>query len=104
METLEGWFDKGVQRVVLGTAAVEDPDFLQEALRRFGESVVVGIDARDGRVAASGWKRTTEVDAIELIERMKGTWGAAHHLHGHIARRDAIRAEPGVRAPGGVEH
>ena len=104
METLEGWLDKGVQRVVLGTAAVEDPDFLQEALRRFGESVVVGIDARDGRVAASGWKRTTEVDAIELIERMKGFGVAAHHLHGHIARRDAIRAEPGVRASSGVEH
>ena len=96
METLEGWFDKGVQRVVLGTAAVEDPDFLQEALRRFGESVVVGIDARDGRVAASGWKRTTEVDAIELIERMKG-FGARRIIYTDISR-DGMLSGPNLES------
>ena len=104
METLEGWLDKGVQRVVLGTAAVEDPDFLQEALRRFGESVVVGIDARDGRVAASGWKRTTEVDAIELIERMKG-FGARRIIYTDISR-DGMLSGPNLESvrQGGVEH
>ena len=96
METLEGWLDKGVQRVVLGTAAVEDPDFLQEALRRFGESVVVGIDARDGRVAASGWKRTTEVDAIELIERMKG-FGARRIIYTDISR-DGMLSGPNLES------
>ena len=96
METLEGWLDKGVQRVVLGTAAVEDPDFLQEALRRFGESVVVGIDARDGRVAASGWKRTTEVDAIELIERMKGL-GAQRIIYTDISR-DGMLSGPNLES------
>ena len=96
METLEGWLDKGVQRVVLGTAAVEDPDFLQEALRRFGESVVVGIDARDGRVAASGWKRTTEVDAIELIERMKGL-GARRIIYTDISR-DGMLSGPNLES------
>ena len=96
METLEGWLDKGVQRVVLGTAAVENPDFLQEALRRFGESVVVGIDARDGRVAASGWKRTTEVDAIELIERMKG-FGARRIIYTDISR-DGMLSGPNLES------
>ena len=104
METLVGWFDKGVQRVVLGTAAVEDPDFLQGALRRFGEGVVVGIDARDGRVAASGWKRTTEVDAIELIERMKGL-GARRIIYTDISR-DGMLSGPNLESvrQGGVEH
>ncbi len=71
METLENWLARGVQRVVLGTAAVEDPDFLQQACSRFGDSVIVGIDARDGFVAASGWTRTTKVDALELVERVR---------------------------------
>ena len=96
METLEGWLDKGIQRVVLGTAAVEDPDFLREALRRFGESVVVGIDARDGRVAASGWKRTTEVDAIELIERMKG-FGVRRIIYTDISR-DGMLSGPNLES------
>ena len=96
IETLEGWLDKGVQRVVLGTAAVEDPDFLQEALQRFAESVVVGIDARDGRVAASGWKRTTEVDAIELIERMKGL-GARRIIYTDISR-DGMLSGPNLES------
>ena len=96
METLEGWLDKGVQRVVLGTAAVEDPDFLQEALQRFAESVVVGIDARDGRVAASGWKRTTEVDAIELIERMKGL-GVRRIIYTDISR-DGMLSGPNLES------
>ena len=75
MQTLEDWLSQGVQRVVLGTAAVEDPDFLQEALRIHRDRIIIGIDARDGRVAASGWKRTTEVDAIDLIGRVKGLGG-----------------------------
>ena len=96
MEVFETWLARGVQRVVLGTAVVEDPDFLQEALRRFGESVVVGIDARDGWVAASGWKRTTEVDAIELIERMKG-FGARRIIYTDISR-DGMLSGPNLES------
>ena len=87
---------QSVQRVVLGTAVVEDPDFLQEALQRFGEGVIVGIDARDGRVAASGWKRTTEVDAIELIERMKG-FGVRRIIYTDISR-DGMLSGPNLES------
>ena len=84
MESLEGWLARGVRRVVLGTAAVEDPDFLTEACSKFGDAVIVGIDARDGKVAASGWTRTTEVDAISFIERV-GELGARRIIYTDIA-------------------
>ena len=84
MESLECWLARGVQRVVLGTAAVEDPDFLTEACSKFGDAVIVGIDARDGKVSASGWTRTTEVDAISFIERV-GELGARRIIYTDIA-------------------
>ncbi len=85
MEALEGWLRLGVGRVVLGTAAVEDPVFVRESCGRFGEGVVVGIDARDGRVAASGWKRTTDVEAMQLVERVKEL-GAHRIIYTDISR------------------
>ena len=84
MKTLESWLARGVQRVVLGTAAVETPDFLIEACTRFGDSVIAGIDARNGKVAASGWTRTTEVDAISLVGRAKDL-GARRIIYTDIA-------------------
>ena len=77
METLKNWLVRGVRRVVLGTAAVEDPDFLVQACARFGDAVIAGVDARDGKVAASGWTRTTEVDAIFFIERLGSSGSGA---------------------------
>ena len=58
--------EAGVERVILGTAAVEDPALLDAALARFGERIVGGIDARDGKVAVRGWVDTSEKDALEL--------------------------------------
>ncbi len=84
METLKNWLVRGVRRVVLGTAAVEDPDFLVQACARFGDAVIAGVDARDGKVAASGWTRTTEVDAISFIERL-GELGVRRIVYTDIA-------------------
>lgn len=84
METLNNWLVRGVRRVVLGTAAVEDPDFLVQACARFGDAVIAGVDARDGKVAASGWTRTTEVDAISFIERL-GELGVRRIVYTDIA-------------------
>lgn len=67
MDMLKNWLSQGVQRVVLGTAAVEDPDFLLKACSKFGDAVIAGIDARNGKVATSGWTRTTQVDALSFI-------------------------------------
>lgn len=84
METLKNWLVRGVRRVVLGTAAVEDPDFLVQACARFGDAVIAGVDARDGKVAASGWTRTTEVDAISFIARL-GELGVRRIVYTDIA-------------------
>jgi len=60
----------GVDRVVLGTAAVEDPSLVKEACRSFAESVIVGVDARDGLVAVRGWKQDTGIRAADFIASM----------------------------------
>ena len=67
METVRAYLDAGVNRVILGTAAVKDPAFLQEALSTFGEKVAVGIDLRDGKIAIKGWTETAEVDTEDFL-------------------------------------
>ena len=84
METLESWLAQGVQRVVLGTAAVEAPDFLVNVCSEFGDAVIAGVDARNGKVAASGWTRTTAVDAMKLIEQVEEL-GARRIIYTDIA-------------------
>jgi phosphoribosylformimino-5-aminoimidazole carboxamide ribotide isomerase len=63
--------DTGVDRVILGTAAVRNPDLLERAVREFGPRIAVGIDARDGEVRLSGWKTDSGVSALELAKRME---------------------------------
>lgn len=71
-EAIEDVFELGVTRVVLGTVALTNPDVLDLALNKYGpESVAVGIDARDGRVATHGWQQLSDVDAIEMGRRMR---------------------------------
>lgn len=67
METIRAYLDAGVNRVILGTAAVKDPAFLQEALSTYGEKVAVGIDLRDGKIAIKGWTETAEVDTEDFL-------------------------------------
>ncbi|MCI0850140.1 MAG: 1-(5-phosphoribosyl)-5-[(5-phosphoribosylamino)methylideneamino]imidazole-4-carboxamide isomerase [Chloroflexi bacterium] len=70
LAAIEGWLEAGADRVVLGTAAVRDPEFAAEAARRHGERVLVSIDARDGVVATDGWRQSTDVQAEELLRRL----------------------------------
>ncbi len=63
-------FEAGVARVVLGSVAVHDPAFAERMFAQWGERVVLGVDARDGKVAVHGWQEQTEVDALELIRQM----------------------------------
>ena len=70
LAAIEGWLDAGADRVVLGTAAVRDPEFAAEAARRHGERVLVSIDARDGVVATDGWRQSADVQAEELLRRL----------------------------------
>jgi phosphoribosylformimino-5-aminoimidazole carboxamide ribotide isomerase len=66
MRTVAGWLEKGVERVIIGTAALKDPDFVREASRLFPGHVAVGIDAREGRVAVEGWARQSDTSALDL--------------------------------------
>ena len=72
MEDIDRWLENGIARVILGTVAVRDPQLVQDAVQKHGpEKIVVGIDARDNRVAISGWAEQTGVSAIELARIMK---------------------------------
>ena len=69
LSTIEAYLDSGVSWVIIGTKAVTDPDFVKEACRQFAGHVIVGIDARDGRVATDGWANVTEVEATALAKQ-----------------------------------
>jgi len=71
METVRAYLDAGVDRVILGTAAVTDPEFLKQALAEYGERIAVGVDIKDGRVAIRGWLETAEDDALTFCEKMQ---------------------------------
>jgi phosphoribosylformimino-5-aminoimidazole carboxamide ribotide isomerase len=68
--SLEASLEAGAERVVIGTAALRDPQFLQEALDDHGERVVVSVDAREGKVALSGWTQTSELDVADAVSQL----------------------------------
>jgi phosphoribosylformimino-5-aminoimidazole carboxamide ribotide isomerase len=77
MATVEAWLSRGVARVVLGSAAVRDPDFARAACRAHPGRVAVGIDARGGLVATEGWARVSTVSALDLARRFEDAGAAA---------------------------
>jgi phosphoribosylformimino-5-aminoimidazole carboxamide ribotide isomerase len=85
IDTIANWLDKGIDRVILGTAAVRDPDLVREAARDFPGCIAVGIDARDGKVAIEGWAETSEMTALDLARRFEDA-GVAAIIHTDIAR------------------
>ncbi len=87
--TIERWLSEGVARVILGTAAVRDPDLVHEAARAYPGRVAVGIDARAGRVAVSGWAEATEIGVEDLARRMADA-GVAAIVYTDIDRDGAL--------------
>ncbi|MGX1744255.1 1-(5-phosphoribosyl)-5-[(5-phosphoribosylamino)methylideneamino]imidazole-4-carboxamide isomerase [Bosea sp. NPDC055353] len=85
MKTVAGWLDKGIRRVIIGTAAVRDPGFVREAAKAFPGRVAVGIDARDGFVAVEGWAETSSLAAADLGKRFEDA-GVAAIIYTDIAR------------------
>ena len=70
METIDFYLEKGVSRVILGSAAINNPKLAEEAVKKYGEKIAVGIDANEGMVAAEGWTTTSSVNYLELGKRM----------------------------------
>ena len=87
MKTVEGWLDKGIARVIIGTAAVRDPALVKQAAKKFPGRVAVGLDARDGKVAVEGWAETSQVTALEIAQTVRGCRRRRDHLHRHRPRR-----------------
>jgi phosphoribosylformimino-5-aminoimidazole carboxamide ribotide isomerase len=77
MATVEAWLRKGIRRVILGTAAVRNPQFVMAACRAFPGRIAVGIDAKGGKVATAGWAETSELTAIDLARRFEHAGVAA---------------------------
>ena len=71
LETCALYLEAGVDRVILGTAALKDPDFLSKAIKEFGSRIAVGVDLRNGKVAVRGWLETTEKDGIEFLKELE---------------------------------
>ena len=93
---IEGWLARGVRRVILGTVAVRDPELVRRAARRFPERVVVGIDARDGRVAVEGWAERSEMTALDLARAFEDA-GVAAIVYTDIDR-DGTLGGPNIAA------
>jgi phosphoribosylformimino-5-aminoimidazole carboxamide ribotide isomerase len=90
MAAIEAWIEKGVARVVLGTAAVEDPDLVRRAARAFPGMVAVAIDARGGKVAVKGWAEATEITVLDLAKRYQDS-GVAAIVYTDIARDGLLK-------------
>jgi phosphoribosylformimino-5-aminoimidazole carboxamide ribotide isomerase len=112
--SIERWLERGVRRVILGTAALANPALVREACRAYPGSIAVGIDARGGKVAVDGWTKTSEVPALELALRVEDA-GVTAIIYTDIDRDGALtgvnveataalatRLETPVIASGGV--
>src|SRR5947207_15886936 len=85
MKTIGGWLEKGVDRVIIGTAAVRDPALVKEAARRYPKRIAVGLDARDGKVAVDGWAEQSELSALDIARRFEDA-GVAAIVYNDVAR------------------
>jgi phosphoribosylformimino-5-aminoimidazole carboxamide ribotide isomerase len=90
LATVEAWLRKGVSRVIIGTAAVRDPELVKEAARQFPASVAVGLDARAGKVAVEGWAQTSELSALDIAKRFEDA-GVAAIVYTDIARDGLLK-------------
>ncbi|MFV0644631.1 MAG: 1-(5-phosphoribosyl)-5-[(5-phosphoribosylamino)methylideneamino]imidazole-4-carboxamide isomerase [Sphingomonadaceae bacterium] len=89
-EAVEGWFDLGVARIVIGTAALKDPQFVKDMAREYEGGIVVGVDARDGMVATEGWAEISDVPVTDLARRFEDA-GVASLLFTDIGRDGMLK-------------
>ncbi len=85
MATIAGWLEKGVNRVIIGTAAVRDPALVKEAAKKFPKQIAVGLDARDGKVAVEGWAESSELSALDTARRFEDA-GVSAIIYTDVAR------------------
>ncbi len=96
LETIKMWLDKGVARVILGTIALRDPDFVKKACLEFPGRIAVGIDAKDGFVAVEGWAEKSETTAVDLARQFESA-GVSAIIYTDVAR-DGVLQGPNLPA------
>lgn len=96
IETIDNLLNKGVKRVILGTAAVRDKKLIEKAISLYGESIVIGIDAKDGKVAIEGWEETSDLSAIDFAKKMENI-GIKTIIYTDISR-DGMLKGPNIEA------
>ena len=89
-QAVEGWFDLGVSRIVMGTAALKDPDFVKDMAAAFPGGIVVAVDARDGMVATEGWAEVSDVGIVDMARRFEDA-GVASLLFTDIGRDGMLK-------------
>lgn len=85
LDTIERYIDLGIEYLIIGTAAVKNPGFLQDACSAFPGHIIMGLDAKDGKVAIDGWSKLTGQDVIETAKRFEG-WGVESIIYTDIGR------------------
>lgn len=85
MKRVEDYLNLGVKRVILGTAAIRNYPFVEEAVKEFGDAIAVGVDAKNGFVAVSGWQETTTVNSVEFCKKLRDT-GVATVIYTDISK------------------
>ena len=85
MKRVEDYLNLGVKRVILGTAAIRNYPFVEEAVKEFGNAIAVGVDAKEGFVAVSGWQETTSVNSVEFCKKLRDT-GVATVIYTDISK------------------
>src|SRR5262249_25329138 len=88
--TAAAWLEKGVDRVIIGTAAVKDPELVREAARGWPTRIAGGLDAREGRVAVHGWAETSDLSALDVARRFEDA-GVAAIIHTDISRDGLLK-------------
>lgn len=96
LQTVEDALERGVHRVILGTSAVNDPELVKSMVKTYGEKIVIGIDAKEGKVAIDGWERTSDFSAVEFARKMEAL-GARTIIYTDISR-DGMLAGPNLKA------
>jgi phosphoribosylformimino-5-aminoimidazole carboxamide ribotide isomerase len=93
-ETIKMFLDLGAKRVIIGTEAAQNPKLVMDACKAFPDQIVVGIDARDGRVAIEGWAKTTQIKAVDLAKRFEDCGVAA--INFTDIHRDGMQTGPNI--------
>jgi phosphoribosylformimino-5-aminoimidazole carboxamide ribotide isomerase len=92
LATIKNWLDSGVTRVILGTAALRNPELVKEACKQYPERIVVGIDGKSGKVAVEGWAETSDIEVTQLAKKFENA-GVAAIIYTDI-NRDGLMLGP----------